>query len=58
MKNLAESDSKLAYTAGIGINMVHLHIDFAGVMSSGSVEVEGTEYPEKGMVSASLGLLF
>lgn len=58
MKNLAESDSKATYTLGLGINLVHLHVDLAGIMSSDSTTIEGDDVPRKFGGSASIGLLF
>jgi len=58
MKNLAESDSKVSYTLGFGINLIHLHIDVAGVVSSDKTEIEGEDIPRKFGGSASIGLLF
>lgn len=57
-KNLAESDSKIVYTAGIGLNLVHFHIDIAGAMSSEKATLDDTEYPTKANAALSLAFLF
>jgi hypothetical protein len=58
LKNIAEEDSKMAYTLGTGLNLLHMHFDVSGVVSSERTELEGTKYPTKVGVSASFGLLF
>lgn len=58
MKNLAESDSKMSYTAGLGINLIHLHIDLGGVMSSDTSKIDNEDVPNKFAFSGSLALLF
>ncbi|MFA7009541.1 MAG: conjugal transfer protein TraF, partial [Elusimicrobiales bacterium] len=58
MKNLANSDSKMAYTLGTGINMLYMHFDLAGVVSSNRVTIEDKKYPTKLELAASFGLLF
>lgn len=58
MKNLAEKDSKMAYTLGAGLNLLHLHIDVSGVVSTERTEIDGKKYPTKVGAAASLGLLF
>lgn len=58
MKNLAEKDSKTAYTLGTGINLLHMHFDVSGVVSSDTTELEGDKVPVKVGLAASFGLLF
>lgn len=58
MKNLAEKDSKLAYTLGTGINLLHMHFDVSGVVSSERTTLDDSEIPTKVGVAASFGLLF
>ncbi len=58
MKNLAEKDSKLAYTLGTGLNLLFMHFDVSGVVSSEKTEIDGSEMPTKVGVAASFGLLF
>lgn len=58
MKNLAESDSKTIYTAGIGLTFAYIHFDAAVGISSGKQNIDGDEYPEKAQGVVSLGILF
>jgi hypothetical protein len=58
MKNVGNSDSHAAYTAGFGLNFLYMHFDVAGVVSSNKVSIDDKNYPTKAEVSASFGLLF
>ncbi len=59
MKNVAESSSPLAYTAGLGLNLFHVHLDVGGAVSSKRVKIDdGTEVPASVRVAAELGVLF
>jgi hypothetical protein len=58
MKNLAEKDSKMAYTLGTGINLLYMHLDVSGVVSSERTKLDDDEIPTKLGVAASFGLLF
>jgi hypothetical protein len=58
MKNLAESSSKMAYTFGTGINLLYLHFDVAGAVSSDRTILDDKKIPTRASVSASFGLLF
>ena len=58
MSNLAEKDSKMAYTAGTGINLLFMHFDVSAVVSSEKTELDGEDIPTKVGVAASFGLLF
>lgn len=58
MSNLAEKDSKLAYTAGTGINLLFMHFDVSGVVSSEKTRLDDEDIPTKVGVAASFGLLF
>jgi|YNPMSStandDraft_1061717.scaffolds.fasta_scaffold00807_14 hypothetical protein len=58
MKNIAESDSKTIYTAGIGITFAYIHFETAVGISSGKQYIDGDKYPEKAQAVASLGILF
>lgn len=58
MKNLAEKDSKMAYTLGTGLNLLHMHFDVSGVVSTEKTKIEDSSIPTKVGVSASFGLLF
>ena len=57
-KNMAESDSKLTYTAGTGLNFLYMHLDVSAGIGSDKTEIDGTKYPNKLEVAASFGLLF
>ena len=58
MKNLAESSSKMAYTFGTGINLLFMHFDVAGAISSDRTTLDDKKVPTRASVSASFGLLF
>jgi hypothetical protein len=59
MKNIAESESALAYTAGLGLNILHLNVDLGGAMSSKTVDVEdGGKIPASARVAVNVGLRF
>ncbi len=58
MKNLAESSSKLAYTLGTGLNLLYMHFDVSGVISSQKTTLDNSSIPTKVGVAASFGLLF
>ena len=58
MKNLAEKDSKMAYTLGTGLNLLFMHFDVSGVVSSERTTLDDSEIPTKVGVAASFGLLF
>jgi len=58
MKNIAESDSKTIYTAGIGLTFAYIHFETAVGISSGKQYIDGNKYPEKAQAVASLGILF
>jgi len=58
ISNLAEKSSKMAYTLGTGLNLLFMHFDVSGVVSSEQTELEGKKIPTKVGVAASFGLLF
>ncbi|MDD2804128.1 MAG: conjugal transfer protein TraF [Elusimicrobiales bacterium] len=58
MKNLAEKDSKMAYTLGTGLNLLYMHFDVSGVVSTEKTTMDDTDIPTKLGVAASFGLLF
>ncbi|MBU2531000.1 MAG: conjugal transfer protein TraF [Elusimicrobia bacterium] len=58
IKNMAESDSKMSYTAGLGFNLIHFNVDVTGMMSSDTTEIEGDDVPRKLSGAVSIGLLF
>lgn len=57
-KNMAEDSSKMVYTLGIGVNMLYMHFDLAGAVSSDSTTLDDEEVPAKVLVSAVCGILF
>lgn len=58
IKNLAEKSSKMAYTAGTGLNLLFMHFDVSGIVSSERTELDGEDIPTKVGLAASFGLLF
>lgn len=58
LKNMAEKDSKMAFTFGSGINLLFMHLDVSGVVSSDRTEIDGDKYPTKVGLAGSFGLLF
>ncbi|MEW6557960.1 MAG: hypothetical protein AB1349_11530 [Elusimicrobiota bacterium] len=59
MKNIAESKSKLAYTAGLGLNLFHFVLDAGGAISSQNVKVSSdTEIPAAGAASVMISFQF
>jgi len=56
MKNLAESSSKIAYTGGLGLNLLHLVIDIGGAFSSDTVEITSNNKSYDIPVSAAAAL--
>lgn len=58
ISNLAEKSSKMAYTLGTGLNLLFMHLDVSGIVSSEQTELDGKKIPTKLGVAASFGLLF
>lgn len=58
INNIAENDSKLAYTAGIGLHMLHFQLDVSAMMSSNTTEYQDKKYPVHAGVAAQLSMLF
>lgn len=63
MKNLSESGSKPAYTAGFGLNFLHVIVDVGGSVSSERTQVEdqngdSKKVPSNVAVAAQLAILF
>ena len=44
--------------AGIGLNMMHFHLELAGAISDGTTDVDGTSVPDSAAASLMLGFLF
>lgn len=58
-KNIAETESALAYTAGLGLTLLHVNLDLSGAISSKTVEIEGGDsIPASASVSLALSMLF
>ncbi len=57
-KNLASSAVSPYYTAGLGVNMMHFHIELAGAISDGTTDVDGTSVPDSAAASLMIGFLF
>jgi len=58
IKNMAEKDSKMAYTLGTGLNLLFMHFDISGLVSSQKTKMDDKDIPTKVGVAASFGLLF
>lgn len=58
INNIAENDSKMAYTAGVGLHMLHFQFDISGMVSSNTTEYKDKKYPVHGGVAAQLAILF
>lgn len=58
INNIAENDSKLAYTAGVGLHMLHFQLDVSALMSSNTTEYQDKKYPVHAGVAAQLSMLF
>ena len=58
IKNLAEKTSKMAYTLGTGLNLLYMHFDVSGVVSTEKTTLDDKNIPTKLGVAASFGLLF
>jgi len=58
IKNMAEKSSKMAYTVGTGINLLFMHFDVSGVVSSERTKLDDKDIPTKLGAAASFGLLF
>ncbi|MCG2712106.1 MAG: conjugal transfer protein TraF [Candidatus Omnitrophica bacterium] len=57
-KNMAESDIGLVYTAGIGLDLIGVHLDLAGAYSSDEGTFDGSEYPLESYVQLKLSFGF
>ena len=57
-KNLAESDSSMYYTLGLGFKIARFQMELAGAISSETAEVEGADVPASAGASFSLGFVF
>ena len=57
-KNLAEDDSSMYYTLGLGFKIARFQMELAGAISSETAEVEGADVPASAGASFSLGFVF
>ncbi len=57
-KNIANSNSGLEYTAGIGLNGTGFCLEIAGGVSTKTTKVDGNEIPASASVALNLGVLF
>ncbi|MCK5492551.1 MAG: hypothetical protein KAJ14_05525, partial [Candidatus Omnitrophica bacterium] len=57
-KNMAESDIGLVYTAGIGLDLLSVHLDLAGAYSSNEGTFDGSDYPLESYVQLKLSIGF
>ena len=57
-KNMAESDIGLVYTAGIGLDLLSVHLDLAGAYSSDEGTFDGSDYPLESYVQLKLSIGF
>ena len=56
--HLGNPDNALYVIAGIGLNMMHFHLELAGAISDGTTDVDGTSVPDSAAASLMLGFLF
>ncbi len=57
-KNLAESDTGVVYTAGLGLNLWAVRLDLAAAMSPDKVEYDGDEVPKLAKASVQVSVDF
>jgi hypothetical protein len=57
-KNIADEESALTYTAGLGINLWLMRLDLAGSMASETVTIDGEDIPKSVGASAALTIDF
>lgn len=57
-KNMAESDTGVVYTAGLGLNLWAIRLDIAGAMSPDKVQFDGEEVPKLAKASVQLSVDF
>jgi hypothetical protein len=64
MKNVADANSKLSYTAGFGLHFLHCMFDLGGSISSQTTEIKtgdtstAQKVPSNAALSAQLALMF
>jgi hypothetical protein len=57
-KNLSESDIGAVYTAGLGLNLWAVNLDFGASMASGTTAIDNDDVPKEVKVEAALSMLF
>jgi hypothetical protein len=57
-KNMAESDTGVVYTAGLGLNLWAVRLDIAGAMSPDKVQYDGEEVPKLAKASVQVSIDF
>ena len=57
-KNVAESDSEMYYTAGVGLRLSRFWLELAGAVSGETAKVDGTEIPTSAAASLQFGFVF
>jgi len=57
-KNLANDDIGPVYTAGLGLNLWAVNLDFGAAISSGSTTVDGNDIPKEVRAELALSALF
>ncbi len=57
-KNVAESDSEMYYTAGVGLRLSRFWLELAGAFSGETAKVDGKDIPTSAAGSLQLGFVF
>lgn len=57
-KNIAESDIGLVYTAGLGVNLWAVNVDFGASLSPETTSVDGNDIPKEFKAALALSALF
>lgn len=58
IKNIADNSSKLAYSVGAGLHLLHMHFDIAALASPDTTEFKGKDYPTNVGLSAAFSMMF
>lgn len=58
MKNLANSDDDLMFTAGLGLMFLHFNLELAGAISTGTETVDGDKIPKQASAGLNLSFVF
>ncbi len=57
-KNIAESDSEMYYTAGVGLRLARFWLELSGAFSGETAKVDGKDIPTSAAGSLQLGFVF